>query len=655
MKNILLVSPDSDNEALWVTGDESAEVNNNFPPLGLATVAALTSDEFHVQIWDELVHGKIDRNTQFDRKYDLVGLTGYAIHLPRCKEISALFRERGTLVAIGGPGVSNSPYECRPHYDILFINEVEQTWPRFLRDWQNGTFQREYRQIEKPNMEDSPAPKWDSIAKDINRYAMGNVQTTRGCPFDCEFCDVIYLFGRRPRHKPIPRVLEEVRALQRFSFKNIFFSDDEFSGDPRYSKELLHELIKYNRTLPEPLTYSTQIGVGVARDDEFLKLLSDANFDLVFVGVESPNPESLKGANKPQNLRGDLLENIHKIQSHGIGIRAGLIVGFDDDDTSIFDLQYDFIQKACFPSVAINMLKAPLGTPLWSRLRKENRVVSLAKLKNQGFSSRSYTNIFPKKMTRLELLRGFRRLLKNVYSWESFGDRLCGLVELYERRPRKVPNTEPTPQALHLVEKLKSNPEAAMAIDKAMAHTHRVAPHLLKKAVTLIIQHGKYCETVAQLAPQVDRQIELECLGELNLEPDQRRIPTSENFRVAFNRVFPILHRRIYLNLTDKSKVAEALTEVFVDFLVRWGEEFKQLEDYHQSFLEELCDRTCAKFSGVPPEQFVPIEDLNKTVPDIKRLRLADDVFKTVWQEQWNLNATHRNQDMVQISNPLSP
>ena len=243
IENILLVSPDSDNESLWLTGEEErpGQVCNNMLPLGLATVAALTPPQIHVDIWDELVHGRIERNTRLARHYDLVGITGYKVHMPRCREIAAVFRQRGVPAAIGGPGVSGTPDAYRGDFDLLFVGEAEQIWPAFLADYARDGHRPEYHQIVKPELTDSPLPRWDSLRGDLSKYAMGCVQTTRGCPFDCEFCDVISLFGRRARHKPIDRVLEEIRVLAGLGVSSIFFSDDEFIGDPRYAKALLRD------------------------------------------------------------------------------------------------------------------------------------------------------------------------------------------------------------------------------------------------------------------------------------------------------------------------------------------------------------------------------------------------------------------------------
>jgi hypothetical protein len=642
MKTILLISPDTDNEALWVSGEEGPDdkILNNFLPLGLATVAALTPPEFHVDIWDELVHGRLSEKNlhKLKRDYDLVGLTGYFSHLSRLRRLAALFRKRGIPVVVGGPGVSSSPVTYRGEFDVLFCGEAEKTWPQFLQDWQRGSYKSEYRQIEKPDLAESPMPRWDSIEDVFPNYAMGCVQTTRGCPFDCEFCDVIYLFGRRSRHKPIDRVLGEVQALERLGVKTIMFCDDEFIGDPRHAKELLRALIPLNNSFAEPLSYSTQLTMNLSRDEELLRLIADANFNLVFIGIETPNQESLQETGKFQNVRKDLVADVHKILSYGIAIRSGVIVGFDHDGPNIFDIQYEFIQKACLQSLAINMLKAPLQTKLWSRLRQEGRVVDLSQARNVLGHPRSYTNILPKMMSRVELLQGYRDLLVRVHEWSSFSERIRGFVSLVRRPPQVRERPLSAEEALRLCDAPGQGPEAARAIEEIIRHTEAVAPYMMRRVKVIIVQYQSYLKTLKDLIPHLDWQIRLESSGKFAIAIDHSPIVIPPGFRSAYGQVFPEIHARVYANLIDRALVAEALTEVFVDFLVKWGPTFERLEPYHKAFLEEICDRTCARLNGQPPQDFVPRPAGEVDVPSVKRSRLGDDVLKCVGEELIKVN-----------------
>ena len=638
MKDILLINPSYAQESRWITKEQDLRVQKqDMVPLGLATVAALTPDDYRVDIWDELIRGPIRRDTSLGRHYDLVGITSHRVTLPRCKQLAALFHERNLPVAIGGPGVTGSPDQCYEHFDILFIGEAEKTWPQFLRDWEAGNHRSEYRQVEKIDLSISPIPKWDGIIPYLSRYAMGCVQTTRGCPFDCEFCDVVYLFGRRPRHKPIEKVLEEVRTLERLGMSSVFFSDDEFVGDRRYAKELLQALIPLNNSFEEPLTFSTQVSMKVCQSEELLELLADANFYLLFLGIETPNAESIKEAGKYQNLREDPLADIHKVLSYGIAIRGGTIVGFDHDDTGIFDIQYDFIQKACLPSVSLNMLKAAIGTKLWRRLRQEGRILDVSGIVAEGFA-RILTNIIPKRMSRIELMQGFRDLMDRVYSWTSFKERMLGFISLVKRCPRVRQKPVSKDELIGLGASLGVEPEGSKAIEEIFEYTEQRAPFMMRRVKELVVQHARYRQSLAHLMPQLDRQIELESSGKLKLKQDDRPIPIPQAFRASYSNIFPEVYRYVDLNLNDKDKLSDALVEVFVDFLVRCGEGLDQIEEYHRAYIKEICDQVCAKFNGQAPEEFIPVGDNGTTMPIPHGiLRFGDDVLKSVEQEMIRL------------------
>lgn len=637
-RNILLVSPDFDVETFWVNDEEGAraEVLNNVAPLGLATVAGLTPEGYRVDIWDEIVRGRIDSDTRFDVDYDLVGVTGYNGHFVRAREIAGIFRERGVKVVVGGPGVSGMPDRYRPYFDVLFIGEAEKTWPEFLRHWsEEKGFQPEYRQIEKLDLTDSPLPVWDSVEADMGFYAMGAVQTTRGCPFDCEFCDVIYLFGRKSRHKPIDNVLAEVTELNRLGMKHILFCDDEFIGNPAYTKDLLRRLVPLNNSFERPIQYSTQLTMNLSKDDELLELMADANFDPVFIGIETPNKAALKETGKYQNVREDLVADVRKILSYGISIRAGMIVGFDHDGPDIFDIQFDFLHETCIPIAVASMLKAIPGTRLWRRLREEERVLDITQVigdskQGDAFKPRSYTNIVPKGMTRAELMSGFAKLIERVYDWENFAYRMKGFVSNIKRPPRvpEPPLSEAEWRSLAKIGDM--DPAAKAPIEDILEHTRKVAPFMLRRVKTLIRYELRHVMTYSAAAPYIERLVELEGTGELRFAPDRRTVPIPETFRSVYDGLFPEVHRRVYLNLRDRAQLPAALTEVFVDFLTRWGSSFSELGDHHREFLKELSDRTCAKFNRVPPQDFEPVESSSEPVPSVLKLRLGEDVIKSV-------------------------
>jgi radical SAM superfamily enzyme YgiQ (UPF0313 family) len=395
------------------------------PPLALATLAGLTPAGIDVEICDENIE-EIDYN----RDCDIVGVTSYLMQAPRAFEIAARFRERGKTVVVGGPVTTLSPESCEGKADVLFIGEAEYTWPRFLSDYRQGTHRAEYVQKEKVQLQDSPVPRMDLLK--LEKYAHGAIQTTRGCPYGCEFCDIIVLFGRKVRCKTIPQVIAEMQAISAQGANSIFFTDDNFIGNRRYAKELLRAIIEFNKTSAAPLQYLTQVSIDLARDDELLELLHEARFTRVFIGIETPRKASLQEAQKGQNVRSDLVTDIRKIQGYNIDVTAGMIVGFDHDDTSIFREQFEFIMEANISWAMVGMLQAIPKTPLYERLERENRLDATGSMAN---NTSIEANIIPKSMTKEELVSGYYRLCRQVYDYDNYAQRIIGMLKRYARKP----------------------------------------------------------------------------------------------------------------------------------------------------------------------------------------------------------------------------
>jgi radical SAM superfamily enzyme YgiQ (UPF0313 family) len=392
------------------------------PNLSMPTVAGLTPPEHEIVLVDENVE-PID----FDVEADIVGVTGYIVHKARMLEIIAEFRRRGRFVAVGGPYASLCPEELEGRCDVLFVGEAEETWPQFLSDFALGVAKSEYRTGEKPDMSLSPRPRFDLLK--IDRYHAMTIQFARGCPFRCEFCDIIVVYGRRPRVKSTAQVMAEVEECHRLGARQIFIVDDNFIGNKQAAKQLLRELGVWGRERGYPLSFLTEVSLNVAQDDELLELLREACFTTIFVGIESPRAASLAETKKTQNIRGDLVEQVHKIQSYGIQVQAGMIVGFDNDDADIFEDHLRFIQQARIPVSMTGMLQAMPKTPLYERVSKEGRLI--AETTGDQFA---FSNIEPAGMERLELYRGYKSLIAALYSPEMFGERTRAF--LFSRGPQ---------------------------------------------------------------------------------------------------------------------------------------------------------------------------------------------------------------------------
>ncbi len=384
-----------------------------FPPLGLATIAALSAPH-HVEIMDENVE-TVD--FEYAKQFDIVGLTGYMVQSTREFEICDTLRKNGGFVVIGGPNAYLIEEDAREHCDVLIKGEAELIWPQFLKDFESGSWEKKYTEDEKIDMTHSPIPRYDLFKTD--RYVAGIIQTTRGCPFTCDFCDIIVMYGRKVREKPVEQVIEEVDRYFKLGKISIFFGDDNFIGNKRYAKKLLKELIIYNNSRGNIMSFYTQVTVNLALDDELLNLMYKCRFQKVFIGIESPRKSSLAEANKGQNVRSNLLEDIKKIQSYNIFVMAGMIVGFDNDDSDIFQEQVDFLQAAGISYAMVGTLQAIPHTPLYKRLLGENRL-----LDQGGGDNCSATNIIPKLMTIEQMMEGYGWLTEQLYTLEQFKTRM---------------------------------------------------------------------------------------------------------------------------------------------------------------------------------------------------------------------------------------
>jgi len=474
-----------------------------FPNLSMPTVAGLTPRDNEIILCDENVE-----DIDFDIEADIIGVTGYIVHKQRMLEIIAEFRERGRFVVVGGPYASLCPEELRGTCDVLFVDEAEETWPRFLRDLESGTWQAEYRPEEKPALTDSPTPRFDLLP--VDRYHAMTIQFARGCPFNCEFCDIIVVYGRRPRVKSVPQVMAEIEECHRLGATQVFLVDDNFIGNKKLAKDLLREIASWSAARDYPIFFNTEVSLNVAQDDELLELLQAAHFTTIFIGIESPRKASLKETKKTQNMRGDLVENVRKIQSYGIQVQAGMIVGFDNDDLSIFEEQLRFIQDARIPVSMTGMLQAMPKTPLHARMEQEGRLDAASKGDQFVFS-----NILPKAMSRLELYKGYRELIANLYGFRNFRRRTLDFIL---HRGRQVgQDIQVRKGELRLLMRvlrdtiLITNPRRAWFTLSLLGATLLRKPGRLADAVSFAIVHKglyEYMRTLDRHLERVIREIE---------------------------------------------------------------------------------------------------------------------------------------------------
>jgi radical SAM superfamily enzyme YgiQ (UPF0313 family) len=497
---IYLIAPKNP-ESFWTFDRVLSSLGKRcvFPNLSLPTVAGLTPPPHEVVLCDENVEP-----VDLDTDADIVGLTGYVIHKRRVLELADAFRRRGKLVVAGGPFATLCPEELRDRVDVLFVGEAEYTWPRFLRDHEAGRAQAEYRQDDKPSMLDSPLPRFDLLK--VGRYRSMTIQFARGCPFNCEFCDIIVMYGRRPRTKSTAQVLAEVEAIHALGVANIFVVDDNFIGNKKEAKELLRALAEWQEARGYPVEFMTEVSLNVAQDDELLALMKRAHFATIFVGIESPRKASLAETNKSQNMREDIVAAVHRIQASGIEVMAGMIVGFDSDDPSIFDEQFQFIQQARIPISMTGMLNAVPKTPLHARLNAAGRLIA-----DSVGDQFVFTNIVPAGMSRRELYEGYRRLLRRLYAYRNYRRRAMALI--LNRGglvgSRLLGRREDVAILARIVWTcvLRTSPRRAWLTFSLCLETAWRRPRALRQALTLALMHKHLYEYVRDTSRRLEAVI----------------------------------------------------------------------------------------------------------------------------------------------------
>lgn len=394
-----------------------------FPPLGLLTVAAMLPEDYSVRLVDLNVRKLRDEDLQWA---DYVMISAMLAQRESVSEVLPQCLLMGKKVIAGGPLFSSSLEEYQPLIDHLIIGEAEITLPLFLKDLKDGNPGKLYRSSEFPPLTLTPLPRWDLI--DIRNYAALMIQYSRGCPYDCEFCDITAMFGYKPRLKNADQFIDELQVLYDSGWRgSIFIVDDNFIGNKVAIKRLLPRVIGWMENHNYPFEFFTQASINIADDDELIRLMIQTGFNQVFIGIETPNEASLKECSKNQNCQRDMTAAIRKLQASGFEVMGGYIVGFDSDDESIFAEQIRFIQNSGVVTAMVGLLNALPNTRLWQRLKKENRLELVA----TGDNTDGSLNFIPR-MDRADLIEGYRKIVKTIYSPGAYYQRICQFLEYYD-------------------------------------------------------------------------------------------------------------------------------------------------------------------------------------------------------------------------------
>jgi radical SAM superfamily enzyme YgiQ (UPF0313 family) len=430
--NVLLVSPATP-DTFWSFRHVLRLIRRKaaFPPLGLLTVAAMLPAHWRLKLVDLEVTSLEDADIDWA---DWVLLSGMIIHTDSCRTIAARCAAREKPVIAGGP-LFTTGHEQFPEIPHFVLGEAEDVMPRLVADMIHGTVRDRYESPRKPDVTQTPVPRWDLVR--FKDYVTAPVQFSRGCPFNCEFCDIPVMYGRTPRVKTTEQVIRELDALIEAGWReSIFIVDDNFIGHKTKAKALLRALIGWRRHRAVRIPFVTEASLNLVDDEELLRLMVEAGFKKVFIGIETPISESLAECGKVQNTGRDLVAAVKKMQHAGLEVMGGFIVGFDNDQPDIFERQWTFIQETGIVTAMVGLLNALPKTRLFTRLSMEGRILQ----QTTGNNLDAVLNFVPT-LDRDVLLDGYRSLVKQLYAPKSYYRRLTSFLREY--RPQG-PRTRPT-------------------------------------------------------------------------------------------------------------------------------------------------------------------------------------------------------------------
>lgn len=421
---ILLVYPESP-KTFWSFSYALKFISkkSSFPPLGLITIAAMLPDTWEKRLVDMNTTSLTDQDIQWA---DMVFISAMIIQKDSARSVISRCKASGVKTVAGGPLFTCEHTEF-DDVDHLLMYEGELTVPEFLHDLENGQLKHIYTTNDWADLSQTPVPSWELV--DMKKYATLNIQYSRGCPYNCDFCNVTTLFGHTPRTKSAEQILRELDAIYEKGWKGgIFFVDDNFIGNRKKLKEdILPALIQWMEKKKHPFSFNTEVSINLSDDEELMQLMVKAGFNSVFVGIETVSEESLAECNKIQNKNRNMVECVRKLHHAGLQVQGGFIVGFDSDNPTIFKKMIDFIQDSSIVTAMVGLLNAPKGTLLYQRLMEEGRISSSFSGSNTDLSM----NFIPK-MNLNVLMNGYNHIINTIYSPKHYYERVMSFLKEYQ-------------------------------------------------------------------------------------------------------------------------------------------------------------------------------------------------------------------------------
>ena len=468
----------------------------SFPPLGLLTVAAMLPEEFEVTL--------VDMNVEPLRESavaaaDIVFTSSMIVQKDSLDRVIGMCKKHGKRVVAGGPYPTTS-YERIEGVDHFVLNEAEVTLPQFIADLDRGTAEHVYSDPGKPDLALTPSPRFDLLNR--KRYSSMALQYSRGCPHSCEFCDIIELFGRRPRTKTTTQFLSELNALYEGGGRgSLFVVDDNFIGNRKEVKNLLPQVARWQQERDYPFSLFTEATLSLAEDGELMDQMVSAGFNMVFLGIETPDRCTLESMGKKQNLKSDMLSSVRRIQAKGMEVSGGFILGFDTDPEDIFDRQIGFIQDAGIPTAMVGLLTAVPNTQLYRRLKAEGRLTD----ESSGNNTHDLRLNFVPKMDARRLIAGYKRVLTEIYKPDRYFERCLKLLrslKTHKTSHRRVRVAELRAFALSLLRQTFSR--YSWAYWKFLIRGFLAKPLMVAEAVTMAVK-GHHFFKMTRNVMEVDR------------------------------------------------------------------------------------------------------------------------------------------------------